>query len=70
MNLQFTGENSDRETIIEKIEVLENIALQTVRGKTEYPKAEYLLDYENPLIAKKQTSLQRRHVADSYVTSS
>jgi radical SAM superfamily enzyme YgiQ (UPF0313 family) len=69
MNLQFTGENSDRETIIEKIDVLENIALQIVRGKTEYPKAEYLLDYENPLIAKKQTSLQRRHVADSYVSS-
>ena len=38
LNQLYIGSGSNRDLIVEKIQVLENIALETIKGKTEYPK--------------------------------
>jgi radical SAM superfamily enzyme YgiQ (UPF0313 family) len=68
MNQLFTGKDSNQEAIIEKIEALESLALETVHGKTEYPRVRYETHHAS-VISKlskrpKQSSLQRSHSAD------
>jgi|GEM_PF-2758777 len=40
INQLYIGVESDRKAIIEKIQILENIALETIKGKSEYPKVD------------------------------
>jgi anaerobic magnesium-protoporphyrin IX monomethyl ester cyclase len=67
MNQLFTGEESDRQAIISAIEALESIALESIRGKTEYPRVDYVLDYTAAVgddeLRHRKTSLQRRHAS-------
>ena len=69
MNELFTGEDCNPEEIIPKIEVVEKIALETVHGKTAYPKTDYDLSCLNSLPKDRQTptKLQRSH-SNSYTT--
>jgi radical SAM superfamily enzyme YgiQ (UPF0313 family) len=69
MNELFTGEDCNPEEIIPKIEVVEKIALETVYGKTAYPKTDYDLSGLNSLPKDRQTpsKLQRSH-SNSYTT--
>jgi hypothetical protein len=43
MNRLFTGKDADAAKIIAKIEELEALALETVKGKTQYPQRDYTL---------------------------
>jgi radical SAM superfamily enzyme YgiQ (UPF0313 family) len=71
MNNCFVGLESDWKKINEKIRIVENIALETVCGKTQYPCNDYNYDPlsalgrpdEMPFASGKRTRLQRTHAS-------